>query len=121
MIKLKGLISEAIDAQWVEHAFELAWWRENFPITPEIGKMFSKGKRVRTFHITSIGRLGQLDALQGGKKSISTTTKIPNSTIYDGLEGIWENGVLFYLEGTLLIKALDDIMSRDFSAAQSPS
>jgi hypothetical protein len=112
MIKLKDLLLEGVDAQWVKHAFELAWMNEAFPITPEIGKMLNKGKRVRTFHITSIKRLDQLNGLQGTKKTISTTTKVPNSTISNGLMGIWEDGVLFYLEGTLLVKGLDDIMSK---------
>lgn len=112
MIKLKDLLLEGIDAQWVKHAFELAWMNEAFPITPEIGKMLSKGKRVRTFHITSIKRLDQLNGLQGSKKTISTTTIVPNSSMSNGLTGIWEDGVLFYLEGTLLVKGLDDIMSK---------
>lgn len=111
MIKLKPLL-ERIEAKWVEHAFELAWMRGLFPITPEIGKILNKGRRVNTFHITSIQKLDTLKSIQGSKKSISTTTKVPNSTINNGLMGIWENGVLFYLEGTLLVKGLDDIMSR---------
>jgi hypothetical protein len=112
MIKLKDLLLEGVDAQWVKHAFELAWMDGNFPITPEIGKMLNKGKRVRTFHITSIKRLDQLNGLQGSKKTISTTTKVPNSTISNGLMGIWEDGVLFYLEGTLLVKGLDDLSTK---------
>jgi hypothetical protein len=111
MIKLKPIL-EKIEAKWVEHAFELAWMRGLFPITPEIGKILNKGRRVHTFHITSKESLDKLKSLVGSKKSISTTTKVPNQTIYGGLRGIWENGVLFYLEGTLLVKGLDDIMSR---------
>jgi hypothetical protein len=112
MIKLKDLLLEGVDAQWVKHAFELAWMGGSFPITPEIGKMLSKGKRVRTFHITSIEKLNQLNGLQGSKKSISTTTIVPNSTISNGLTGIWQSGVLFYLEGTLLVKGLDDLSTK---------
>jgi hypothetical protein len=112
MIKLKDLLLEGVDAQWVKHAFELAWMDRHFPITPEIGKMLSKGKRVKTFHITSIKRLDQLNGLQGSKKTISTTTIVPNSTISNGLTGIWEDGVLFYLEGTLLVKGLDDLSTK---------
>lgn len=105
MIKLIPLL-EKIEAKWVEHAFELAWMRGLFPLTPEIGMILNKGKRVNTFHTTSIKSLDKLKSLVGSKKSISTTTKVPN------LRGIWEGGVLFYLEGTLLVKGLDDIMSR---------
>lgn len=111
MIKLK-LILEKVEAKWVKHAFELAWMGGLFPITPEIGKILNKGRRVHTFHITSKESLDKLKSLVGSKKSISTTTKVPNQTIYNGLMGIWERGVLFYLEGTLLVKGLDDIMSR---------
>ena len=111
MIKLKPIL-ERIEAKWVEHAFELAWMRGLFPITPEIGKILNKGRRVHTFHITSKESLDKLKSLVGSKKSISTTTKVPNQTINNGLMGIWESGVLFYLEGTLLVKGLDDIMSR---------
>lgn len=111
MIKLKPIL-ERIEAKWVEHAFELAWMRGLFPITPEIGKILNKGRRVHTFHITSKEKLDTLKSIQGSKKSISTTTKVPNQTINNGLMGIWESGVLFYLEGTLLVKGLDDIMSR---------
>jgi len=112
MIKLKDLLLEGIEAKWVEHAFELAWMRGLFPLTPEIGKILNKGKRVNTFHITSIEKLDTLKSIVGSKKSISTTTRVPSSTINNGLMGIWESGVLFYLEGTLLVKGLDDIMSR---------
>lgn len=105
MIKLIPLL-EKIEAKWVEHAFELAWMRGLFPLTPEIGKILNKGRRVHTFHMTSIKSLDKLKSLVGSKKSISTTTKVPN------LRGVWEGGVLFYLEGTLLVKGLDDIMSR---------
>lgn len=110
MIKLIPLL-EKIEAKWVEHAFEMAWMRGLFPLTPEIGKILNKGRRVHTFHITSKESLDKLKSLVGSKKSISTTTKVPNQTM-NGLMGIWESGVLFYLEGTLLVKGLDDIMSR---------
>jgi hypothetical protein len=112
MIKLKDLLLEGVDAKWVKHAFELAWMNGLFPITPEIGKILNKGRRVRTFHITSKERLDTLKSIVGSKKSISTTTRVPSSTINNGLLGIWENGVLFYLEGTLLVKGLDDLSTK---------
>lgn len=110
MIKLIPLL-EKIEAKWVEHAFEMAWMKGLFPLTPEIGRILSKGRRVHTFHITSKESLDKLKSLVGSKKSISTTTYVPNQTM-NGLKGIWESGVLFYLEGTLLVKGLVDIMSR---------
>ena len=111
MIKLKDLLSEKVtDVKWVSKAYTFAYSRK-FPFTPKIAKILNEGKRVRAFHITSIKKLDQLDSLQGTKKSISCMTRIPNSSMRIDIPGIWNSGVMFYLEGTLLIKGDDDIMS----------
>lgn len=106
------MLEGTVRAQWIEHAFDLSNDRRAFPITPEIGNILHKSQRVRAFHITSMDRLSDLDSIQNSKKSISTTTILPKQTIYGGLKGIWHNGVVFYLEGTLLVKGIDDVMSR---------
>jgi hypothetical protein len=111
MIRLKDLLSEKVtDVKWVSKAYMHAA-RKKFPFTPKIAKILNEGKRVRAFHITSITKLDQLDSLQGTKKSISCMARIPNSSMRIDIPGIWNSGVMFYLEGTLLIKGDDDIMS----------
>ncbi len=111
MIRLKDLLSEKVtDVKWVSKAYTFAYSRK-FPFTPKIAKILNEGKRVRAFHITSIKKLDQLDSLQGTKKSISCMTRVPNASMRVDIPGIWNSGVMFYLEGTLLIKGDDDIMS----------
>lgn len=111
MIRLKDLLSETVtDVKWVSKAYTFAYSRK-FPFTPKIAKILNEGKRVRAFHITSIKKLDQLDSLQGTKKSISCMTRVPNASMRVDIPGIWNSGVMFYLEGTLLIKGDDDIMS----------
>jgi hypothetical protein len=111
MIRLKDLLSETVtDVKWVSKAYTFAYSRK-FPFTPKIAKILNEGKRVRAFHITSIKKLDQLDSLQGTKKSISCMTRVPNAFMRVDIPGIWNSGVMFYLEGTLLIKGDDDIMS----------
>jgi hypothetical protein len=111
MIRLKDLLSETVtDVKWVSKAYTFAYSRK-FPFTPKIAKILNEGKRVRAFHITSIKKLDQLDSLQGTKKSVSCMTRVPNASMRVDIPGIWNSGVMFYLEGTLLIKGDDDIMS----------
>lgn len=113
MIKLKDLLNEKVeDVQWVGKAYNLAIHSRKFPITPKIADMFYKGERVRAFHITSINKIEALKSIAGSKKSISTMSRVPSDKFNDGrIQGIWQDGVLFYLEGTLMLDAATDIMS----------
>lgn len=113
MILLKTLLSEKIqqDVAWVGKAYEFAQ-EKKFPLTPSIGKLMNKNKRVTAFHVTSpeIDNLKRFKSLEGSKKSISCMTKIPQRTT-DTLQGIHRHGVMFHVEGDLIIKGKVDIMS----------
>lgn len=111
MIRLQDLLSEKItDVMWVNKAYKHAWARM-FPITPKIAGILNKGERVNAFHITSIQKLDQLKAVQGTKKSISCMTRIPKESIHMSIDGVWHSGVMFYVEGTLMVKGTSDIAS----------
>jgi hypothetical protein len=100
------------DVQWLGKAYDFAFNKGKIPMSPKIGNILNKSKRVRAFHITSPEKLSQLNSLQGTKKSISCMQHIPDTAFRGNkITGIWHNGVLFYLEGTLLVKAKRDIMS----------
>jgi len=113
MILLKDLLSEKVTGvQWLSKAYKLAFDKYKIPVSPTIANILYKGKRVRAFHITSPSKLSQLNSLQGTKKSISCMTRIPDRTFSrDMISGIWQKGIIFYLEGTLMIRGDDDIMS----------
>jgi hypothetical protein len=111
MIRLKDLLSEKVtDVKWVSKAYKHAATKK-FPFTPKISKILNDGKRVNAFHITSVQKLNQLDSIQGTKKSISCMTRVPNEATKLSINGVWNHGVMFYVEGTLMIQGNDDIMS----------
>jgi len=113
MIRLRDLLNEKVtDVQWLDKAYNLAFNDNKIPMSPTIGNILNKSKRARVFHITSPEKLSQLNSLQGTKKSISCMQHIPSDWFgQDRITGIWHNGVLFYLEGTVLVKARRDMMS----------
>ena len=114
MIRLRDLLDEKVTGvQWLSKAYKLAFDSYKIPVSPTIANILYKGNRVRAFHITSPSKLGQLNSLQGTKKSISCMTRIPDRTFSgDMIRGIWQGGIIFYLEGTLMIRGDDDIMSK---------
>jgi hypothetical protein len=113
MILLKDLLSEKVtDVQWLGKAYDFAMQNQMFPITPTIANILYKGKRIRVFHITSLAQLDKLNGLVGSKKAISTMTRVPYSKIRDGrIYGVHNSGVMFYLEGTLMLNSSNDIDS----------
>ena len=111
MIKLKDLLNEKVtDVKWVDKAYRFAS-DGKFPFTPTIANILHKGLRITAFHITSIDKLDQLDSIQRSKKSISTMQKVPYKSLQGEILGIWNSGVMFYLEGNLIIRGDTDIMS----------
>jgi hypothetical protein len=102
--KVKGV-------QWLQKPY---FWaaQGHFPLTPNIAKIINgeKGIRVDAFHITSAKNASRLKQLEGSKKSISVMTKVPQYSLED-LSGIHSHGVMFSLEGNVLLKSIDDIMS----------
>lgn len=113
MIRLKDLLNEKVtDVRWLEKAYNLGLAMRKFPITPKIAGILNKNKRIRAFHITSVNKLDQLNNLQGSKKTISCMTRVPrNIFMGDRIKGIWQSGVIFYLEGNLMLHGGKDIMS----------
>jgi hypothetical protein len=109
MIKLLDILKEI---QWLKKSYELAS-NYYFPFTPNIAKILSKGKTIKSFHVTSFEKLNQLKSLEGTKKSISTMTKTKNKKIrlYRDLKSQWNNGVLCFLEGDVVFQSKSDIMS----------
>jgi hypothetical protein len=115
MIRLKDLLNEKVTGvQWLDKAYNLAFNNHKIPMSPTIGNILNKGKRIRAFHVTSPEKLSQLNSLQGTKKSISCMTRVPDRLLNPDvrkIQGVWNSGVIFYLEGTLLLKARADIGS----------
>ena len=113
MILLKDLLREKVkDVKWLGKAYDFAMQNQMFPITPTIANILYKGKRIRVFHITSLAQLDKLNGLVGSKKAISTMTRVPYSKIRDGrIYGVHNSGVMFYLEGTLMLNSSNDIDS----------
>jgi len=107
---MKNSIEEKVeDVMWLTKSYELAA-RDMFPLTPRIAAILNKERRVKVFHVTSPSKVSKLAALQGTKKSISAMTKVGLLTTHF-LQGVWENGILFYLEGTLVLDASRDVNS----------
>lgn len=102
--KVKGV-------QWLQKPY---FWaaQGHFPLTPNIAKIINgeKAIRVDAFHITSAKNASRLKQLEGSKKSISAMTKVPQYSLED-LSGIHSHGVMFSLEGNILLKSIEDIMS----------
>lgn len=113
MIKLKDILNEKlkVDVQWVSKAYTFAN-DGKFPLTPTIGSILNEKQRVRAYHITSPTEkyIDNIASLEGSKKSISCMTRLPKS-VTNRLGGVWHEGLMFYLEGTLVIKAKEDIMT----------
>jgi hypothetical protein len=59
-----------------------------------------------TFYVAS-----ELKALEGSKKSISAMTTVEDTFQLQNIGGIHGNGVMFSLEGNVLLKSVEDIMS----------
>lgn len=112
MIRLRDLLDEKVTGvKWLRKAHKLTY-DYMIPITPTIGNILYKGNRIKAFHITSPNKLGQLNALRGTKKSISCMTRVPqNSFRNDAIIGVWNSGIMFYLEGELLLQSSADLAS----------
>ena len=107
MIKLIDILKEI---QWLKKSYELAA-TYHFPFTPVIANILNQGKTITSFHITSFEKLSQLKSLEGTKKAISTMTVARKNRLYKDLNAHWNNGVLCYLKGNLIIESKVDILS----------
>lgn len=108
MIKLTHLVE---DIKWQDRAINFTK-RGYIPITPKIGGILYDNVTTKTFHISGIRQIDDMKKLVGKKKSLSTFTKMAKWYL-EGMEGIQTNGgVLYELQGTLLLKSYMDVMSR---------
>jgi hypothetical protein len=109
--KSKELQEKVKGVQWLQKPY---FWaaQGHFLLSPNIAKIINgeKAIRVDAFHITSAKNASRLKQLEGSKKSISAMTKVPQYSLED-LSGIHSHGVMFSLQGNVLLKSIDDIMS----------
>jgi hypothetical protein len=103
------LLEKVEDVQWLQKSY---YWASQgwIPLTPNIAKILNGEKRMQVFHVTNADNTNRLKALEGTKKSISSMNRIPIITRED-LTGIWGHGVMFSLDGTVIINAKGDINS----------
>jgi hypothetical protein len=106
------------DVQWLQKAY---FWaaQGHFLLSSKVAEIISqekdknnqkkKDKRVDAFHITSPKNIVRLKALEGSKKSISAMTIVPEQFL--DVSGIHGHGVMFSLEGNVLLKSVEDLMS----------
>jgi hypothetical protein len=110
MILLKDLLKE-MDLANQTTADKLARWGR-YPLTPEIAKILSKNRKITAFHITSPDRIKLLKSIENTPKSISVFSEIANDDLED-MSGIrTEGGLIFYVEGLLVLKSLNDLRSQ---------
>jgi hypothetical protein len=103
------LLEKVEGVQWLQKSYYFAAMGY-LPLTPNIAKILNGEKRMQVFHVTDADNTNKLKALEGTKKSISTMNRIPIVTRED-LTGVWGNGVMFSMEGTVIINAKGDINS----------
>ena len=109
MIKLIDLLEE-IDIAHQTTAYKLAV-RGWYPLTPEIAKILNKDRKITAFHITSPDKIKLLKSIKNTTKSISAFSEIENDYL-GNMEGVQTNGgLIFYVEGMLVLKSLNDLES----------
>jgi len=113
-MKLTKILNEVLlekveGVQWLQKSYYFAS-QGHIPLTPNIAKILNGEKRIQVFHVTSAENALKLKALEGKKKSISTMTNIPMIT-RESVRGVWGDGVMFSLDGNLVINAKGDINS----------
>ena len=107
---LNQILSEKVeDVKWLQKSYYFAAM-DYLPLTPNIAKILNGEKRMQVFHVTKPANASKLKAIEGSKKTISAMNKIPMLT-REELHGVWGNGVMFSLEGTVIVNAKGDINS----------
>lgn len=112
-MKLRDLLDEKIiqGVRWNDSALGFVG-NQFFPLTTTISDIINKGtNRIGAFHITGPDMVNNLKSIQGSKKSISCMTAVPYS-MRRNLIGIWQHGILYYVEGDIVLQSEEDIMSR---------
>lgn len=96
----------------VQHLQKSYYWASQgwIPLTAKIAKVLNGEKRMQVFHVTSADNAKKLKALEGAKMSVSTMRRIPMDT-RKNIGGVLGHGVLFSLDGDLVLSAKGDIQS----------
>jgi hypothetical protein len=107
------LLQEKVEGvQWLQKAY---FWaaQGHFLLSPKVAEIINEENEIRVdaFHITSAKNTLKLKALEGSKKSISAMTTVEDTFQLQNIGGIHGNGVMFSLEGNVLLKSVEDIMS----------
>ena len=111
--KSKELQEKVEGVQWLQKAY---FWaaQGHFLLSSNVAKIINEDEneiRVDAFHITSAKNTLKLKALEGKKSSISAMTAVEDTFILQNIGGIHGNGVMFSLEGNVLLKSVEDLMS----------
>ena len=130
MIKLRNILSEigvhgTGGGTWLTHKGKDKWfpqWTEptirkitagrEIAIYPKVMSKIIGNQKVSTFHVTDEDRFESLKSVVGKKKSLSTfsSTKI-GSPLGKGKGIQTKGGIAFHVEGTLLARSINDMMS----------
>jgi hypothetical protein len=124
------IIQEAISKElegkvrWSKSTFNYAYYENYIPLTDEIIEiLFGKNARIKTFHFTGVGKrdygreispfdvVKNIKGIQGKKNTISSFIYGRKDWV-SRMNGVWFGGILLELEGTLVINAGEDIMSK---------
>jgi hypothetical protein len=109
--KSKELQEKVEGVQWLQKAY---FWaaQGHFLLSSNVAEIINgekAKKKVSAFHITSPNNIIRLKALEGKKSSISAMTIVPEQFL--DVSGIHGHGVMFSLEGNVLLKSVEDLMS----------
>jgi len=98
--------------QWTEPTIQKITAGREIAIYPKVMSKIIGNQKVSTFHVTDDDRFEKLKNVVGKKKSLSTfsSTKI-GSPLGKGKGIQTKGGIAFHVEGTLLARSIDDMMS----------
>lgn len=110
MKTLTSMLNEKVTGvQWLEHSLSQVE-SYMFPLTTSIAKELGIGRTITAIHFTSPQKAMRLQSMQGSEKSISVMTRVPEYTAYY-IEGVWEKGVIYKVQGKVLMASAGDIGS----------
>ena len=126
MIKLKDLLTENREGGvYLTHKGEEMWFPahtrrtlsqlmpgDRVALYPKLMNSIIGKQKVSSFHVSDLARYKQLKKVIGKKKSISTFSHVGKGSGLDQAKGIQTmGGLAFHIEGFLLGRSWDDIMS----------
>jgi hypothetical protein len=126
MIKLKDLLTENREGGvYLTHKGEEMWFPahtrrtlsqlmpgDRVALYPKLMNSIIGKQKVSSFHVSDLTRYKQLKKVIGKKKSISTFSHVGKGSGLDQAKGIQTmGGLAFHVEGFLLGKSWEDIMS----------